>query len=805
LKIAAAPKAIPQKLPINTLNAIWTTPMHLKRSRSKLEILKKMASRSEVAYLSKKLGLSHTNDSAICYELMVWRRSALWTLILVGGIATAFALQAINMDYLAAQAYYDLATSGVLHRFPRPGYLEPYTFRHFGLDDPAIWTIYSGPMKTNVTGHANPELNGEFVVSIGGSALAQSGEMVALVPSKDYDYTKLYQQWSYNPTNNTIKNEEMFCLDVDTDTSTGIISYDSQNKPEYRVVSNGCINDFVRASGVGLLRREQIWYYDEEKQRFRNEAGQCLGHFNPEISKVNEPDPTAEVPAYLCGPGNPLVNGEPSQCPSTQPSKACCYEQTEGVWEWVNDVLQDNAQSCQSCTKCAGNDNCKDYSGGQTDLTTLPLVATPCGNPNVLELDHGMGVRLPNADTSTDRLDSWCNDVTICRYANESKMYALFDYGMNYASGENDVRWRCYAEQTTSTIVSAATGEVFRYYNKAVSGAKYCDKVHESITALMEKAQGREEFSIYMKRMVKVGYARMMAEAESAMISINALLILLAWAAIVLAYLGFHLYSRYKLSRTLVMLGWFCTFLAPFMLSMIPLRLFIRWDKSQPVQDAMMVEFSDNYGLDSKEAVILDTCKTLEEDGSVDSMVSLALDMCAYTKKVETAVAHSWGDKDMVNEADSDKVDYRCTDDLMKCGSQISPLPVGVDGGDFPNAYPYEGYPYCIAGQTGLGAQGGYPAVAKNPCEAIQGGNGQAWIDQGTYVCNNREDCNCPEDEQQPCQAMEEQVRLREAKRSEPHNITSYQLILILVASLIAVRSRHELGRVEPKVLERGN
>jgi hypothetical protein len=39
------------RLPINTLNAILCTPLHLKRSRSKLEIAKKMASRAEVEYV----------------------------------------------------------------------------------------------------------------------------------------------------------------------------------------------------------------------------------------------------------------------------------------------------------------------------------------------------------------------------------------------------------------------------------------------------------------------------------------------------------------------------------------------------------------------------------------------------------------------------------------------------------------------------------------------------------------------------------------------------------------------------------
>ena len=52
------------KLPANTINAMFCTPLHLRRSRSKLEILKKMASRAEVAYLSKKLGLTHTAGEA---------------------------------------------------------------------------------------------------------------------------------------------------------------------------------------------------------------------------------------------------------------------------------------------------------------------------------------------------------------------------------------------------------------------------------------------------------------------------------------------------------------------------------------------------------------------------------------------------------------------------------------------------------------------------------------------------------------------------------------------------------------------
>jgi len=732
------------QLPVNTWNAIKTTPLHLRRSRSKLEIVNKLASRSEVAYLSKKFGLSHTSDSAICYELMVWRRSALWTLILVGSVATWFAIKQIQTDYLNAQAYYDLATSGVLHRFPKPGYLDDYTLEHFGLEDPGDWTIYSGSMKANVSDdRINPELRGEFIFSLSGGSLSQAGEQLGLVKSKEYEYNKLYQQWSFNPTNNTIMNEENFCLDVDKTTRLG--------GNDYMVVTNGCVNDFVRdKQGINsAIRPEQKWFYDEDLRRFRNAAGQCLGYYAAAIP-YNHDQYQGE---YRCGPKNPLLNGDPGQCPPNEADFACCSEETTGVYEWIQDQLFDTASTCGPCTTdCAINPNCKDYSSGNKDLTNIPMVATSCSASHVLE------VELPTDKSVQDRLDSWCNDETICRFANASKMYALFDYGMNYAAGENDIRWRCYAEQTTK-IIPTSNGKDYRVYDKDKAGAKYCDKVHTSITALMEKAQGREEFRTYLKRMVKVGYARMMAEAESAMISINALLIFLAWAAIMLAYLGFHLYSRYMLSRTLVTMGWFCTFLAPFLLSMIPLRLFIRWQKSVPVQDAMLLEFNDHYGLQSKEAAILETCMALEEDASVESLVDMTLDMCAYTKTVDTAVAYSWGDIDMADPNNSEKVDYECTTDLMGCDKPPyvgDKAPVGLDGGPFPTSYPYN-YPYCIAGQKGVGEKGGYPMVPKNPCKKINAGNGQAWIDKGTYVCNNREDCDCPEDQEEPCKAMEEQ------------------------------------------------
>jgi len=706
-------------LPRNTLNAIFTTPLHLKRSRSKLEILKKMASKSEVAYLSKKLGLTHTPDSAICYELMVWRRSALWTLILFGAVATYFAIAQINQDYLNAGAYYDMATNAPLHRFPKPHYLEEYSFEHFGLDDPELWTVYSGPVITNATLPGSVTQTNYKYLSLSGTKTEGVGIPLGLVPT--YDYSKPYMQWSLEPINGTLRNEAGMCVG----TESGLGS---------KIVTKGCINDFLRDKAA--IVKDQVWQYDATTKALKNGNGLCMGRYTADIPLVQEP----KDGLIGCGPANPLINGDPGQCDGTQNAVKCCNTKERGDYQWDGNRLIDVASTCGGTDSYCRCSTCLDYSGANdipeanrptdwpnpTRLTNIPLVATTCGSNNMLRFD------LPDENNVEQRLDSWCNDKNVCIHANSSKMYALYDYGVNFLKGDSDIRWRCYAEQTLKDTYE--NGKRSKAYDTSKGGLKYCD-LHTSITALLERAQGREEFNTYMKRMVKVGYARMMAEAESAMISINALLILLAWGAIVLAYLGFHLYSRYKLSRSLVIMGWFCTFLAPFLLSMIPLRLFIRWERSQVVQDAMLMEFRDHYELNSKETAIIDTCNSLE-GGEVDGIVTTILDMCAYNTPVPQKTAHEWGDSSMNTE---EAGAYLCTGDY---GAGR-----GVDGDG--NRDPNKGK---IEGQTGSG----YPAVPKMPCAAIESGNGQAWIDQGSYVCNNSEDCDCPEDDPD-CEAVKEQ------------------------------------------------
>jgi len=251
-----------------------------------------------------------------------------------------------------------------------------------------------------------------------------------------------------------------------------------------------------------------------------------------------------------------------------------------------------------------------------------------------------------------------------------------------------------------------------------------------------------EDFSDFQKRMTKVGYAKMMVDAEKATVSINIILILLAWAALILASLSFHMYSNYKMSRNLVMLGWLCTFLAPFLLSVIPLRLFIKWEATEEVTDAMMLELRDQYGLETKEKALIETCAALEEDGSVDSMIGLVLGICAYSKEIDAMTAYqTMGDSFFAEDTQIPMGAYVCGKDTYNDPPEwdythLMTLPWNKTDG-VPNTYT------------------GYPPVAKDPCAGIESLSGQAWVDKGTYVCNNGADCDCPEGETQNCDAAQ--------------------------------------------------
>ena len=84
----------------NFFNHVSTTLLHLKRSRSKLMESKRMASQQEIDYLSATHGLTFNKDSSLCFELITWRRSSLWILVIFGVFNIYFG----TMSYLEVSA-----------------------------------------------------------------------------------------------------------------------------------------------------------------------------------------------------------------------------------------------------------------------------------------------------------------------------------------------------------------------------------------------------------------------------------------------------------------------------------------------------------------------------------------------------------------------------------------------------------------------------------------------------------------------------------------------------------------------------
>ena len=219
-----------------------------------------MASRAEIAYLSKKFGLTHTADSAIVYELLVWRRSSLWVLMIFGTIATLFALANINRGYKISEAYVDLANPDYsLHRFPRPGELNDFTLEHFHIQSPDNWTRFSGPVTTNVTNPSTGKNEKRYLSLVGTSATSVEAP-VGLVT--DYTYNNGYMQWGLNEVNGTFKNEANLCLQSSRKDTHG------WGEP---VIGFSCVNDFLYDKVA--LNENQIWGYDKETKQISSFDG----------------------------------------------------------------------------------------------------------------------------------------------------------------------------------------------------------------------------------------------------------------------------------------------------------------------------------------------------------------------------------------------------------------------------------------------------------------------------------------------------------------------------------------------------
>ena len=187
--------------------------------------------------------------------------------------------------------------------------------------------------------------------------------------------------------------------------------------------------------------------------------------------------------------------------------------------------------------------------------------------------------------------------------------------------------------------------------------------------------------------MLGVAFTRMKQKASIVDEIVMVLILLLDFISIVISMAALQLYSRYKISRNLMVIGWFSTFLGPFLSTVIPLRLFLDWEAVDEVAQAWSIEFDDEYGTDSKEQALISACTFFVDDVDESTLLDRVLDICAEDEVIPQEQAERWGDTSVGDNP------YKCTNTYLD------------DDGNKQNGY-------------------GYPMIKRDPCKQFNGGKG---------------------------------------------------------------------------------
>jgi len=275
----------------NFVNNVSCTLLHLKRSKSKLMESKKMASQQEIDYLSATHGLQFNKDSSLCFELITWRRSALWVLVLFGITNMYFGTVAFIESHINMQYDRRLAEKAETHRFPVPGYVNQNVLDYWGLEDPSAWTLYYGSISFNYTQEQSIFKEGRtYYMGVTGPTSAQTnidGRLVDNDPTPDpgaplglksgsFTHGNQWDRFSLN-VNGTLRNGHSFCVNA------------AEDKVGAAVTVENCVADFIGYEVESEALDKQTWIRIDEKGRQTNEeknvrlqtpGGHCLGVSN---------------------------------------------------------------------------------------------------------------------------------------------------------------------------------------------------------------------------------------------------------------------------------------------------------------------------------------------------------------------------------------------------------------------------------------------------------------------------------------------------------------------------------------------
>jgi hypothetical protein len=115
-------------------------------------------------------------------------------------------------------------------------------------------------------------------------------------------------------------------------------------------------------------------------------------------------------------------------------------------------------------------------------------------------------------------------------------------------------------------------------------------------------------FIEYQNKILQIALARTALPAKQIDVILDVILAAFAWIALVPTLMALSRWHRYGLSMRLVGAAWLLTFVTPFLVSIIPVRMFVDWDAMDEVFADYATEFRTHFQTASKEQTILDLC-----------------------------------------------------------------------------------------------------------------------------------------------------------------------------------------------------
>ena len=161
--------------------------------------------------------------------------------------------------------------------------------------------------------------------------------------------------------------------------------------------------------------------------------------------------------------------------------------------------------------------------------------------------------------------------------------------------------------------------------------------------------------------MISIAFIRMNLTAAQIDEGMRILILALGMMSVIISMVSLQVYSRYKLSRDLMLVGWFITFLGPFLSTVMPLRMFLDWSAVDLVAIDWAKEFDDEFGTEEKEKALLKACNFVVEDIEEATLMDRILDICADDTQIDKDTALSWGDTSVEDEENF----YKCTSDYL--------------------------------------------------------------------------------------------------------------------------------------------